>query len=486
MRPQLLRPTLSSLLALSLAACYALHPPDGGGETAFDGTRSFNPADVALPQGYRIEAVATGLTFPTGVAFDANGQAHVVESGYAYGEVWTAPRLLRVEASGRLVELARGGRNGPWNGVAALGEHFYVAEGGELEGGRILRISAAGDIQPLVAELPSMGDHHTNGPVAGPDGKLYFSIGTATNSGIVGLDNAKFGWLKRRPTFHDVPCADVELNGQNFTTPALDASGHPVQTGAFHPFGRASRPGEQVQGQVPCSGAVFRLDPQHLRLQLVAWGFRNPFGLAFAPDGRLYVTENGYDNRGSRPVWGAPDVLWTVREGLWYGWPDHVAGEPLSLPRYRAPGQPELQSLIARPPNPPPKPTARLGVHSSSSGFDFSRNPRFGQVGDAFIAQFGDLVPETGKVLAPVGFKLVRVTPASGRVEDFAVNRGAQNGPASKLGHGGLERPVAARFDPSGENLYVVDFGVMLVGPHGPEPKPGTGALWRIWRESEP
>ena len=34
-----------------------------------------------------------------------------------------------------------------------------------------------------------------------------------------------------------------------------------------------------------------------------------------------------------------------------------------------------------------------------------------------------------------------------------------------------------------GDALYVVDFGVMTIGPKGPEPKPGTGVLWRITRE---
>jgi hypothetical protein len=98
-------------------------------------------------------------------------------------------------------------------------------------------------------------------------------------------------------------------------------------------------------------------------------------------------------------------------------------------------------------------------VHSSSNGFDFSRNPAFGFVGQAFVAQFGDQAPVTGKTLAPVGFKVVRVDVSSGIIKDFAVNKGGVNGPASRIGDGGLERPVAARFDPSGAALYVVDFG---------------------------
>jgi hypothetical protein len=80
-----------------------------------------------------------------------------------------------------------------------------------------------------------------------------------------------------------------------------------------------------------------------------------------------------------------------------------------------------------------------------------------------------------------VGFKVVRVDPARGTIAEFAVNKGDMNGPASRIGGGGLERPVDARFDPSGTALYVVDFGVMTIGK-GPEPRPGTGVVWKITR----
>ena len=86
------------------------------------------------------------------------------------------------------------------------------------------------------------------------------------------------------------------------------------------------------------------------------------------------------------------------------------------------------------------------------------------------------------KVMEPVGYQIVRVDPGSGVIEPFAVNRGKENGPASKLGTGGLERPVAARFDPAGTALYVVDFGVLRSAGKKPEPVQGTGVLWRITR----
>jgi glucose/arabinose dehydrogenase len=466
-------------LALSLGGCYVVRPSEGGGQTEFKAPRVVSAADVAVPDGYRVEALATGLTFPTGVTFDDAGRIYVVESGYSYGEVFTTPRLLRIEPDGRTSVIATGRNNGPWTGVTFASGAFFVAEGGELEAGRILRISPNGDMTTIAEGLPSFGDHHTNGPVVGPDGAIYFGQGVATNSGVVGEDNAKFGWLKRKPDFHDVPCRDIRLAGRTFESANVLGSGRAV-TGAFAPFGQNA--GDIVRGRIPCSGSVLKVAPTGGALTLVAWGFRNPFGLAFAPDGRLFVTDNAYDDRGSRPVWGAADLLWDVRPGMWYGWPDFSGERGLSDSHFTPPGKHNPGFVLAEHPNKPPVPTAYFGVHSSSNGFDFSRNPSFGHVGEAFVAQFGDQAPSTGKVMAPVGFKVVRVNVATGRIEDFMANRGKQNGPATRIGGHGLERPVAARFDHSGNALYVVDFGVLLESEKGANPQKATGVLWRVTR----
>src|SRR5829696_5256863 len=104
---------------LPVAGCYKTTPSRGGAQAKFDGTRKVNPADVALPAGYWIEAVAGGLTFPTDLTFDDQGRLYLLESGYSYGERWATPRLLQVAADGRVTEVARGAdRSGPWNGVA--------------------------------------------------------------------------------------------------------------------------------------------------------------------------------------------------------------------------------------------------------------------------------------------------------------------------------------------------------------------------------
>jgi glucose/arabinose dehydrogenase len=476
--------TVWAVAILLLAGCLAVRPSNGGGQTGFTPPRRIQTGDVAVPEGYRIELVARDLTFPTGIAFDDRGRAYVLEAGYA-GEVWTTPRLLRLEADGTRTSLAEGGRNGPWNGVAFHDGAFYIAEGGELEGGRILRVSQSGDVTPLIRDLPSRGDHHTNGPAVGADGRIYFSIGTYTNSGIVGEENARLGWLVRFPELHDVPCRDVTLAGINYRTKDVLRESGDAETGAFVPFGTPTAPGQVIEGRVPCSGAVFALDQGSGDAELVAWGFRNPFGMAFAPDGALYVTDNAYDNRGSRPVHGAGELLWRVEPGRWYGWPDfHGARSLDDGDHFVGPGTGKPRRLLQEAPGVPPRPAAQLGVHASATSFDFSRSAAFGHAGEAFVALFGDQAPMTGKTYGPVGFKVIRVDPASGSVNDFAINRGRTNGPASRLGSGGLERPIAVRFDASGEALYVVDFGVMTMSERGGEPHPGTGAVWKITREA--
>lgn len=474
---------------LAGSGCYGMLESEGGGEisqkTATRGRR-IDPADVAVPPGYRVEVVTTGLTFPTGVAFGERGEIYLVEAGYSYGETFARPRLVEIDPrGGGVVREIASGKHAPWNGLAYADGAFFVAEGGEMEGGRIVRIERDGSQQILVDDLPSMGDHHTNGPVVGRDGWVYFGQGTVTNSAVVGEDNARFGWLGRHAGLHDVPCRDVVLRGTNFSTgnPLTPDRRDRATTGAFSPFGVASTPGQVIPGKVPCNGAILRVPARGGQVEMVAWGLRNPFGLAFAPDGALYATENGYDVRGSRPVFGASDPLWRIEPGTWYGWPDYAEGRPLTMSFYREWHGDPRGFMLARHPGQPPRPVAQLPVHSSADGFDFSRNPAFGYVGHAFIALFGDMTPGTGKVRAPVGFMVVRVNPRTGVIEDFARNRGDRKGPASDRGDGGLERPVAARFDRSGTALYVVDFGVMRTTGRGPQSQPETGVLWRIVRK---
>jgi glucose/arabinose dehydrogenase len=437
-----------------------------------------SPFDIEVPRGFRVELVADKLTYPTGIAFGDKGHIYVVESGYSYGEDFGTARLLEL-VDGKPRELAKGDHV-PWTGVAYRDNALYVAEGGEQDGGRIVRFDLDGDTVKnqtvLVDNLPSLGDHHTNGPVVASDGWVYFGQGTATNSGIVGTDDALFGWLPRHPEFHDIPCRDVTLAGLNF-----EAEGK--TTGAYLPFGTPSEQGQVIKGQVPCSGAIMRVKTTGGPVELVAWGFRNPFGLAL-DRGTLFVTDNGYDTRGSRPVFGSADVLWKVEMSHWYGWPDYSEGRPLTASFYSESDGKPRGFLLAQHPETPPEPAAYFPVHSSADGIDFSHGEAFGYPGWAFVALFGDMAPTAGKVLAPVGFEIVRVDPKTGDIAEFARNRGDKPGPASQKQQRGLERPVAVRFDPSGNALYVVDFGVIRMTDKGAEPQRETGRIWKIVKEA--
>jgi hypothetical protein len=64
-----LRATLA--LAWLVSGCYSTRPSQGGCQTAFSPPRRLDARDIAVPAGDRAELVASGLTFPTGVAFDA-------------------------------------------------------------------------------------------------------------------------------------------------------------------------------------------------------------------------------------------------------------------------------------------------------------------------------------------------------------------------------------------------------------------------------
>src|SRR6478735_11084777 len=93
---------------------------------------------------------------------------------------------------------------------------------------------------------------------------------------------------------------------------------------------------------------------------------------------------------------------------------------------------------------------------------DFCTTNNFGYKGDLFVSEWGTLAPinTPRKEALTHGFKVIRVDVKTGTAEDFFTNQ--SSGPASALGSGGLERPVASKFGPDG-NLYVLDFGVVRI-----------------------
>jgi len=91
--------------------CGRVVPDSGGGMIKPPPARPISAQDIVLAPGYAIEPVAAGMTFPTGVTFDDAGRVYLIESGYAYGEVFLAPKLLRVDSNGSLTTIATGEKN---------------------------------------------------------------------------------------------------------------------------------------------------------------------------------------------------------------------------------------------------------------------------------------------------------------------------------------------------------------------------------------
>ena len=445
------------------------------------GPRGYAPGDVLVPAGYRVEVVAHGLSAPVMTTFGPDGTAYVVESGH---KVDDPPRIRRLDLETGSMTILHEFTGPDWVETGAVtGAVWHDGSLFVTNTDRVVRIGPRGGTRIVVDGLPGRGDHQTNHPVIGPDGKLYFGVGCMTNAGVVGSDNAAYGWLKTNPEAHDVPAKDVILAGRDFEDrDVLGDLKRTVRTGAFVAFGTETTPGQVIPGSVKASGAILRCDPDGSNLEVVAWGLRNPYGLAFAADGRLFATEHGMDNRSARHVVGDFDDLYLIEEGRWYGWPDFASGIRLDDPRWGEGGQGREPVLAEFPEPEPPKPVVSFEPHAAANGLAISPAGSFGFEGQAFVALFGDLAPiTTPRLMTPVGFKVVRVDLETREIVDFAVNR--FQGPASKLPHDGFERPSHVAFGPDGA-LYVTDFGEIEIAPEkaGIRIQAGTGSVWRIRR----
>jgi glucose/arabinose dehydrogenase len=404
--------------------------------------------------------IAGGLNFPTSITFDDGGRVFVAESGLAFGGQQAGGRVLMIREDGG-TDLVGDGFRPPVNGLSSFDGALLVSEGGHP--GRISRLELDGRRSVLLDDLPGPGNYHTNMVIAGPDGWLYFSQGAMTNSGVVGLDAYELGWLRRLPHAQDLPGFAITLRGVNFESAnPFSPDDSPAITGAFLPFGTASHPGQCLPAKLPCTASVMRCKADGGQLELVAWGLRNAYGLGFTADGRLLAIDQGADERGSRPIGGAPDVLFEVVAGGWYGWPDYIAGEPVTLGAFRPVRGPVPDFILddhSSLPDPAPA-LFRFAPHSAATKFCVD--------GDLLhVALFGDERPMT----APEGPRLGR-SVVSVNMRDWSMHEwtGAS-----------FHRPIDVALHPKEHALYVVDFGHFeMLAAGGLDARPGSGAVWRI------
>lgn len=502
----------AATFSLICAYLWATAATEGGQSPSQGGPKfpSASSAAAKAPDGYQVEIYLEDLTFPTSIEFDDVGTAYVAEAGYSYGMKDAEAQITRYDQSGNPLGPVSGHFNGPINDLLWHDGRLYVSHRGEIS------VVENGQTRDLVTGLPSHGDHQNNQLTVGPDGWLYFGQGTATNSGVVGLDNYKMGWLKAHPDFHDVSPQPMRMNGRVYATenPLTDIKSDQAETGPFRPFGK-SQPGADIfSDQVKANGTVLRMQPDGSRLEVYAWGLRNPFGLQWSPDGQLYATENGADVRGSRPIAADKDDLYLIKEGAWYGWPDYGSGIPFTDKRFKPEGKPQPQFLMAEHP-PVEQPVTTFPVHSSVAKLSFAPEGEFGYEGQVFIAFFGHMAPMTGSVAEHGGHRVMRLDLETMESETFFTAKHQENGQGghdpqrsdstgssasaeatSGAGHhsqagpsgdsgssAGPRRLLDVQFSPDGDSLYIVDFGVMRVDKKGIHPEPNTGVVWRVSRD---
>jgi glucose/arabinose dehydrogenase len=363
-----------------------------------------------VPQGFRIEAIATGLSSPRNVYPLPNGDLLVIESKKEAKEPLERPKRL---VMGWVEAKAHGSGNGPSNrilllrdsngdgkpdaqsvlidhlnapfGVVLVGDALYVADTDA-----ILRYpfkagdSKVGGEATKLVDLPAgpINHHWTKSLTASPDGsKLY--VGVGSNSNI----------LERGLT--------AEMNRADI----LEVD---PKTGAFHIF---------------------------------ASGLRNPNGLTFYPGSDvLWTVVNERDELGPNLV---PDYMTSVKPGAFYGWPYSYWGQHEDA-RVR-PQRPDLVKAAI-------KPDYGLSSHVAPLGLAF-------YTGSAFPAQFkgGAFIGEHGSWNRPErnGYKVVFVRFEDGKpvgqpmdfVTDFLKGDGARG------------RPVGVAVDKSGALIVADDVG---------------------------
>jgi glucose/arabinose dehydrogenase len=321
------------------------------------------PAEAAIrgPKGIKVQNVARGLGHPTALAFDSAGGMWMTSAQYGISPsdgVWYVRRR-----GGRPRHVVRG-LNTALGLTWFRGELFvshvrpYSAAGGTYTG-RVTAFSRFNGRRfkrrRTVVRGIPTGRHRVNNVVPGPGGRLYLGVGSAGDA----YAGSRYG------------------------------------------------------------GTVVSFRPGGDALQVEARGLRNPYGLAFAPDGvTLLVSDNGRDDLGNnRP----PEELNRF----------NVNGPVPHFGFPRCWGTSGGRCGGTRPP------FAELTPHSAVGGVAAVR--RFGRFGPSvFVAEHGSTIasPPTGGVVRRVPLK-------SGRSRDLRFARGLRR-----------HDPLGLAVDPGGA-LYV-------------------------------
>ena len=142
----------------------------------------------------------------------------------------------------------------------------------------------------LIEDIPNKGINKEDTRILINDGKLYLTIGTSTNSGIVDEEGEN----------PDIPPVDIVLSGRNYDE---------NKKGAFVPYNTKTVKGEKVKGNVLGNGAIIEFNIESKKKQLYSYGIRNVKGFDLNSSG------------------------------------DYSGGDPVNSPRFREEGKPIINFI---------------------------------------------------------------------------------------------------------------------------------------------
>ena len=177
---------------------------------------------VKVPSGFQIEKVTSGLSFAAELTFDDRGRLYVAEAGGGFEPVeFRPPRIVRVDlTSGRkhVVADLTPFVVPPVVGLAWADGWLYFTHRDSDDTGALSRVRDGGGVPEklLTGFVTAQAEHFMNG-IAIRNGWIYFGIGQAGNSGVLGADVAPF--IERHPDLRLIPCRNLVMRGHNFRGP---------------------------------------------------------------------------------------------------------------------------------------------------------------------------------------------------------------------------------------------------------------------------
>ncbi len=368
-----------------------------------------------VPTGFRIAAVAQGLSNPRNVLALSNGDVLIVESRNEGGEPVQRPKdPIRDWIMARAHSQTKSGQTPkPSNRITLVRD-------------------ANDDGRP---ELRTVLVDHLHAPfgIAVLDGFLY----VANTDAIM---RYPFSPGETRITAPGVKLVDLPAGAINHHwTKSLAAS--PDGSRLFVSVGSNSNAMERGADAERDRAAIHEVDPQTGLMKTFATGLRNPNGLTFYPGSNtLWTVVNERDELGPNLV---PDYMTSVRPGGFYGWPYSYYGQHVD-PRVR----PQRADLVAR----AIRPDYALSSHVAALGLTFYTGASFPARfrGGAFVGEHGswNRTDPHGYKVAFIGFRGGRPV---GIPQDFMTGF-LKDGKA----HG---RPVGVTIDRTGALLVADDVG---------------------------